>query len=162
MCTGLDKRSASLTKRPSYTCMASYLCYLYLIQVMCLICLTLRSSAVWRSISSYVGVRRFRHNFCSRLHEKFDVLKTEIACFFERLVIIDQTSSRHNQKPVVLVQVTVPCKILILWIHKTSGIQHRVDWWIVTEISEEFIASNVRAMFLDCPEGGQQFSPKHW
>ena len=82
-----------------------YLYYLYLIKVMCLICRTLRSSAVWRSMSSNVGVKRFRS--------------------------------------------------------KPSGIQHCADWWIVTDISEEFFAYNFRAVFLDCPECGQQFSPKY-
>jgi len=64
-------------------------------------------------MSSRVGVKRFRSNYCFRLHDKFDVLKMERACFFENLVIIDQTSSQHNQKTVVLVQITVITSIHI-------------------------------------------------
>jgi len=59
---------------------------------MCFICLTLRSSECDVVMSSYVDVKRFRSNCCFRLHDKFDVLKKEIVCFFEKLVIIDQTS----------------------------------------------------------------------
>ena len=63
---------------------------------------------------------------------------------------------------VVYCSASVPCEVLICWIHKLSGIRHRADWWIVTDISEEIIASIFRVVFLDSSEGGQQFSPMQW